>query len=227
MAPIRLLLIHGHPLMADALARSLTRQAHLELVGCVRDLPAAIVAIDHDRPDLVLIDAAIAPPPAVEWTLRLRRRRPGLKIVPMGLGSEREVLAFLEAGAAGYVLDRASLSELAQTLVAVHRGVPPCSAQVVANVWARIAELAAVGTLTPRSGAAELTPREAEVLELVARGLRNKEIAQELAITVPTVKNHVHAILGKLQVGGRREAIVRAYEQGILRRRAARAGRAG
>jgi DNA-binding NarL/FixJ family response regulator len=126
------------------------------------------------------------------------------------------MLDLLEAGAHDYVLRQASFSELIRTISGVYRGQPPCSPRVAASVCARIVELAGERRRRRILRDVRLTPREEEILGLVAEGLRNKEIATRLRITLATVKNHVHNLLEKLQANGRREAIRRAYENGLL-----------
>jgi DNA-binding NarL/FixJ family response regulator len=122
---------------------------------------------------------------------------------------------FVEAGAHAYVLQSASPEGLMTAVREVHAGRSPNSPRVVTAVLRRIGSLAGVPVPPPRT-TEPLTPREMEILTLLARGLGNKEICQRLHITVQTVKNHVHSILAKLQVHRRREAVRLAYEMGML-----------
>lgn len=216
MEPIRLYLIHGHPLLIEAVARTFTHWDQLKLVGTARDVDEA-EGFDRAKPDLVLLDASVDRSRALRWTQRCRELLPAVKPVPLGLPSEDDALAFIEAGASGYVLRRHSLADLVRTIVAVHADRPPCSGSLAASICARISELATRRQARVGNGS-KLTPREGQVIELVATGLRNKEIAQRLEITLPTVKNHVHNILEKLQAKSRREATIKAYESGLLTR---------
>lgn len=227
MTPIRLLLVHGHHLMAAAMSRAFDQRTEVELVGIAEDCDQAATLAAGNGVDMALVDAGLERNRALDWISRMRRQRPSFKIIPMGLPNEESALVYLEAGACGYVLEETSLAELVATVVAVFGDQPPCSERMVAYVCTRIAELAHVGPVTPEAGGATLTPRESEVLGLVASGMRNKEIAHELSISLPTVKNHVHSILEKLQARGRREAILRAYEQGLLHRPAFGGSRKG
>ena len=132
-------------------------------------------------------------------------RVPGASIVLVGGDySAHEMVPFIEAGARAYASTRTFLDELVGTVKAVRNGASPCSGQVGALVSARIASLARSQRETARPGT--LTVREEEILRLVAAGLSNKEIAQQLSISLNTVKIHVHRILEKLQVRRRREA---------------------
>ena len=128
------------------------------------------------------------------------------------------MLEFIEAGANGYVLKDSSFAEMLRTIKAVHQGQTPCSPRITASVFARISELSQARHRRERLPQVRLTPREKEILRLIAARLSNKEIAQQLDIALHTVKNHVHHILEKLQVHYRREAIRCAYENGILKR---------
>jgi DNA-binding NarL/FixJ family response regulator len=123
------------------------------------------------------------------------------------------LITFLEAGAAGYLVEGASRTEAIQTLYAIHAGKPPLAAPIGTALLKRLYELLALeqqGTTAwaPREGAEleGLTPREREVLELIHRGASNQEIAQALTIELGTVKNHVHNILKKLKVSRREQA---------------------
>jgi DNA-binding NarL/FixJ family response regulator len=117
---------------------------------------------------------------------------------------DHELLAFIEAGARAYTSSSASLDELVSTIKAVEREESPCSGHLGALVAVRIAALAKAQRNSAQSGL--LTAREHEILRLVAVGLSNKEIGQQLSISLHTVKIHVHRILEKLQVRRRRDA---------------------
>lgn len=218
MEPIGIYLIHDCQLLTEAFADSLEKRPEVRLLGMAQDLEQALTELPALPVDLVLIDASSCDGEAGEVILEVWERLPELKILPLGVPSEDDVLHFLEAGASGYVLRQASFSELLDTIVAVHRGEPPCSPQIATGVCARIVELSRRKSGRRNHQHAGLTPREAEVLQLVAGGLSNKEIGQRLGITLPTVKNHIHHILDKLQVRGRRQAIRRAFENGLLKK---------
>ena len=135
--------------------------------------------------------------------------RAGACVIVVGAhDSEAEVIACAEAGAAGYLLRSDSLEHLCELIQAVARGETICSPRVAAVLLRRVAALAA--ERRSESGLGLLTAREAEILALVEQGFANAEIAQRLSIQVRTVKNHVHAILGKLGVERRGQAAARA-----------------
>jgi DNA-binding NarL/FixJ family response regulator len=217
MDPVHIYFVYGYRLLTEAMARRLEGHREVCLVGKAAHLDTALEEIPHLAIDLVLLDASGGHEQALLFHRELRRALPDLKILPLGLPDEQTVLGFLEAGASGYVLHDQSFEELMRILLAVHRDRPPCSSRVAACVCARIAELADQRAQRQDHGMdLGLTPREVQVLRLVAENLRNQEIAGRLEIALATVKNHVHNILAKLQVNGRREAIRRAYESGLL-----------
>ncbi len=136
-----------------------------------------------------------------------------LPVIALGVPDvEEHVLACAEAGAAGYLPKPGSFADLLTVMQSVARGETVCSPRIAATLLRRVAMLAAAQEPDPRP--ARLTPREREVLALIEQGLPNKAIARTLSIEVRTVKNHVHNILDKLQVGGRGEAA--ALARGVL-----------
>jgi two-component system NarL family response regulator len=139
----------------------------------------------------------------------LAENEPAVKIVVLGLAeSPDQILPYVEAGATGYVRRNDSVDALLERIRAAHRDRALVSPEIAAALISRVAELAEVlDGVKPEVGqAAELTPREREILELLAQDLTNQEIADRLVIEVGTVKNHVHSILEKLDVGSRSDA---------------------
>jgi DNA-binding NarL/FixJ family response regulator len=201
-------------LYRDALTAAVAAGGRLDIVGTAADVKAARTRIAELRPDVVLIDAAVEPAlPAVQ---ELRATSATTKIVVLGLPEddlEREVLAHVQAGAAGYATRNASLADLIDTVECAARGDMMCSASVAGALARSLALLAQEHK--PSRVDAILTAREREIAGLIADGLSNKQIARELHIELPTVKNHVHRILGKLEVSRRGEAAARVHETRI------------
>jgi DNA-binding NarL/FixJ family response regulator len=206
-------------LYRDGLAEILGRRPGLTVVGVAASLPAAIDETRQRRPDIVLVDMAGRPKPAVvrEFVLEV----PDAKVVALALGdAEADVIEYAEAGVVGYATRESSLDELVSAIESVARDEMVCSPRVTATLLRRVAELAASRGPDP-ARAARLTGRELQIVGLIDDGLSNKEIARRLYIEVATVKNHVHNILEKLQVRRRAEAAIElraAMREGALSR---------
>jgi DNA-binding NarL/FixJ family response regulator len=222
---IRLLIVDDHRLFAESVASLLSAQNEAAPLDSETALINSTTTIGEiaDRvralpTDIILINAGIEAWNAARLTSQIRSELPDLKIIILGLdSSEQSVMEFIEAGASGYILKEASFDELLYTIRAVAEGRASCSPHVAAMVFARITELSQERSLRARLLETTLTPREKSILELIALGLGNKEIAQRLHISLYTVKNHVHNILDKLKVKYRREAIRLAFETGLLK----------
>jgi two-component system nitrate/nitrite response regulator NarL len=154
-------------------------------------------------------------PDSVLAVRSLAAAAPAVKVVAVAVpDSERDVIACVEAGVAGYVTREASVEELVQATLDATRGELHLPPRMAARLVRHVAELA-----TDRPGPeARLTSRELEIVDLIDDGLSNKQIAQRLCIEVPTVKNHVHNILEKLQVDRRSEAAARVRARRLRQR---------
>jgi DNA-binding NarL/FixJ family response regulator len=200
----------------EVLVVLLAGSAGLQVAAAEIDPTVAMETGSQARIDVVLIDAGYDVRGALDRVRAARGRWPEAKAVVLGLDREDESVAdFIEAGAHSYVLHSASPEDLVNVIREVREGRSPCSPAVVTAVLRRIASLAEF-PVTPPPAVEPLTPREREILALMARGLGNKEVCHRLHITVQTVKNHVHSILTKLQVRRRREAVRLAFELGLL-----------
>lgn len=218
----RLFLISERRLLTETLAGVLARSSRLLLVGAApwSSAPAADLA----EAEVLLLDAGVDPRRALEVALELHERGAAAKLVVLGLEQPRQALDFIESGAAAYTLQKDSLDDVLRTLDDVARGLAPCHPAVVGLVFARIVELArrVEGEAPPTSAAVDpasvgLSERETEVLRLLAAGLRHKDVARRLGLALATVRNHVQKVFSKLGAHRRRDAIRRAYEEGILR----------
>lgn len=204
---IRVLLVNEYRLMANIIGSVLAEEPDIVVVGRVTTAEAALSRAAEC--DVVLLSSRLPDNHALELTRQLSEIYPSLQILVLGVGeSEWEILRYVEAGAAGYVLKDDTVEELLRNVRAVNRGEAFVSPSIAGALVARVSELAQVVEETSGlSEAIELTPREQEVLQLVARDLTNQEIADQLVIEVGTVKNHVHSILQKLNVSSRRDAV--------------------
>ena len=217
---VRVCIMHDHHLFSEVVTTLLQQEKSITLVDAAPYLSSLDGGglVEHAMPfDVALIDATMASMKAVHLTRQIKSVFPAVQVIGLGLEPlEEDILRFIEAGASGYILKNASYTELLHTINAVHHGQSPCSPRIVALVFARIAALARAQNQLPRLPAAGLTRREHEVLQLLARGCRNGEIAQQLGVALETVKRHVANICKKFHVHGRRAVIQRAYAHGLL-----------
>ncbi|HEX4963461.1 MAG TPA: response regulator transcription factor [Thermoanaerobaculia bacterium] len=212
--PIRIAILSGDRMFREVLTLMLAGRVGLEVIAVAGEAEPANA--DPCTVDVVLVDAASEPKLALSRVRAAWARFREAQTVVLGLAREDESVGeYVEAGAHAYVLQGASPEGLVRIVRDVHERKSPSSPRVLAEVLRRIASLSRPPAAPPRLSD-PLTPREEEILALLARGLGNKEICQRLHITVQTVKNHVHAILTKLQVHRRREAVRLAYETGLL-----------
>lgn len=200
---VSVLVVSAVRLYRDGINRILEHRPGIRVIGATATYQAAAPILRDIDPDVVLLDAPIS-----EATVALQALGgPVQKVVVLGIvESEPDVIAWAEAGAAGYVSREASSEELAATIEAVARGETLCSPRIVAALLRRVAALAQSPAHPGTRRDDCLTPREREVAGLIGDGLSNKEIARHLCIEVPTVKNHVHNVLKKLEVARRGQA---------------------
>ncbi len=200
---IRVLIVGDIRLYREGLERVLRKAGRITVVATASGREEATQRVQALNPDVVLLDMAMSE--AHVAVQEITHMAPYVKVVALTVPEiDSEVIACAEAGVAGYVTRDGSLNDVIQSIDAVAKGELRCSGRIAASLLRRVTALAAEGHTT---GLVEcLTGRESRILELVERGLSNKEIARELCIEVATVKNHVHHILEKLGVHRRGEA---------------------
>ena len=202
---MRLVIAAGVRLFREGLAEVLKSQRAVTVVATAADAASLDEAVRLHEPDILLVDTALVG--AKTSVLRLLISFPEVKIVALGEFQEHdEVIAYAEAGVAGFVTRDQALDELVCTLESVVRGHLHCPPHVAAALLQRVASVASQRTPARPDTAARLTARELEIVALLGDRLSNKQIARRLSIEVPTVKNHVHNILEKLQVSSRVDA---------------------
>ena len=215
MAPIRILIVDDHTMVRDGLNTMLSRQRDFVVVGeATNGREATELAQDMD-PDVILMDLRMPEVSGVEAMRIIGSRDPHVRfIVLTTFDTDEYIFDAIEAGATGYLLKDTSREELFNAVRAVHRGESQIEPGVAAKVLSRFQELSRQG---PEHNRESLSEREIEVLQLIARGSANKQIAGELLISESTVKTHVANIFRKLNVSHRTEAVTQALQRGIIR----------
>jgi DNA-binding NarL/FixJ family response regulator len=198
--PIGVFIISEVRIYRQGLVELLDRERGLRVVGSAYNVRAGLQKLSGAHADLLVVDVAVGD--GLAKIRALAERESAGKIVALGvLDDEAELIAYVEAGAIGYVSRQASLGETVEALKSAAREEAKCSPHLAAKLMRRLWELAKEQVSAP--SIASLTPRETDVLKLLEQGLSNKEIADLLSIEVATVKNHVHSILQKLNLRGR------------------------
>jgi RNA polymerase sigma factor (sigma-70 family) len=215
--PVRVLVVDDDDLMRAGLRAVLSSDETVDVVGEASDGRAAVNEVRRERPDVVLMDVRMPNLDGIAATRELLAASPDVKVVILTTFEQDDyIFGALTAGASGFLLKRTSPEELIAAIHAVAAGDSLLSPSVTRRVIDRMTQSpAADGALDDRL--AELTPREREVLEQLARGLSNTEIATALVIEESTVKTHVKRILMKLRLRDRVQAVIFAYESGLTR----------
>lgn len=214
------LLVGRNRFFRECLAALLEGGGRVRVWGQADDLDQAIERINGRAPDLALVDLGRPDDAGYRRLRQLTRCGSGIRVVVLGLSDEEdEFLRCIEAGARGYVLQESSLEDLDTALERVLAGEVFCSPRVTFSMFRRLGELAREQRRREQVDALDLTPRELEVLRLIAEGLTNRQIAQRVCLSIYTVKNHVHNVLEKLGVDHREAAVEVAYHQRWLRDR--------
>jgi DNA-binding NarL/FixJ family response regulator len=214
----RVLVVDDNRLVREGIAQLLSDDPHLTVVGLTPDGVSALKMIEEERPDIVLVDSSMLDKSGVNLTRDISRRFANVKVIVLGITEiPAEVTEAVEAGAAGYVPKDASVQEFREIVRSVAQGRVHLAPHITATLFSRLAEIAASRRAREVAGGVRLTPREVQILALVAEGLTNKEIAVRLYVETQTVKNHMHNILEKLELRHRLQAVQYAQESGLLR----------
>jgi DNA-binding NarL/FixJ family response regulator len=209
--PIRVFLADDHPVVRQGLRTFLESRDGIEVVGEAGDGEAAVAAVERLRPDVVLMDLVMPGLGGVAAIRRIRERVPETHVVVLtSFASDDQVIPAVQAGAAGYLLKDVEPAGLEAAIRLVHDGEALLDPQIAGRVMEHVARP------SPNAGVSQLTPREREVLGLLARGLSNRELADTLVVSEKTVKTHVSNILMKLGVHDRTQAALLAVREGLV-----------
>ncbi|WP_336922804.1 response regulator transcription factor [Aquipuribacter sp. SD81] len=218
---LRVLVVDDHPVYRDGLAALLGTVADVEVVGTAADGAAAVEQARDLAPDVVVMDVQMPVLDGVEATRRITGDSPSVAVVVLTMSEDDDtVFAALRAGARGYLLKGADADEVVQALRTVAAGGAVFGASLavrIAQYFAGRAPLPAGDAPADADPFPQLTAREREVLDLVAAGRSNPQIAELLFLSPKTVRNCVSNVFAKLHVADRAEAIVRARDAGLGR----------
>ena len=206
---IRLVLAEDHPVVRVGLERLLANEEDIDIVGTADDGAAAVELVAQQEVDVVLMDLSMPVMDGIEATRRIVEAHDGnVRVVVLtSLSAREEIMAALDAGASGYLLKDAEPEELLAGVRAAARGDAPLAPRAAKEVLSARAE---------ERTQPELSAREMEVLELVARGLPNKLIARELQISEKTVKAHLTQVFQRIGVTDRTQAALWAKDRGFV-----------
>jgi len=213
MSKLRVVIADDQPMMRAGFKAVLEATGSIEVVAEAATGAEAVAAAEAHRPDVVLMDIRMPGMDGIEATRRLPRQR---VLILTTFGLDEYIIEALRAGASGFLLKDAPTREVVDAVRAVAAGdavlAPAVTRQLLDQVGRR---LPAAVSRTPE-GLADLTDREQEVLRMLAVGMSNAEIAGALVVSEPTVKTHVSNLLGKLGLRDRVQAVIYAYESGLI-----------
>jgi DNA-binding NarL/FixJ family response regulator len=215
---VQVLLVDDDDLMRAGLRAVLSSDASIEVVGEAVDGRDAVGRVERMQPDVVLMDVRMPRLDGISATRELAQAAPGVRVLIVTTFEDDEyIFGALNAGASGFLLKRTRPEELIAAIHTVAAGDALLAPSVTRRVVDRMAQRVLPAPVQDDERLDELTPRERDVLELLARGLSNREIADALVVEQSTIKTHVKRILMKLGVRDRIHAVILAYETGVVR----------
>jgi len=213
MGRISVAIADDHALVRDGTKRILQVENDIEVIGEAGDGEEAVTMISSLKPDVAIVDISMPKLDGIEVTKRIKESSPATAVLILtAYDNDQFIFNLIEAGAAGYLLKSVRGQELVDAVRALHNGesvLHPLVARKVLDYFATGA-----GKPKKQESAEMLTHRELEIMSLVTRGLSNKEIAEDLFLSMRTVQGHLGSIFSKLGVGSRTEAVVRVLKEG-------------
>ena len=205
MSPIRIFIVEDHHVVRMGLQAMLKREPDMTVVGTAASAEEALRLLAAIKTDVVLTDLRMPDMSGVELLAKLTAVYPDIRAAVLtNYHSDEDVFSAIKAGAKAYILKSAMMEEILEAIRAVHAG----SRWIPAHIAQQLAD---------RVSRAQLSTRETEILQLIARGMRNREIGEKLFISENTVRNHILNLLQKLGTTHRTEAVALAIQQGLVR----------
>lgn len=201
---IRILIVDDHPVVRAGLSSMLATQPGIDVTGSASSGEEALEMVRRDMPDLLLLDLRMPGMSGIDTLLALKAMKATARVIILtSFEMDENIYRAVQAGALGYLLKDTSQNQMLEAITTVHSG----KRYIPSQIAARLAE---------RMMRSNLTVREVEILEMLAKGLTNKQIGTALSISDNTVRNHVNSIMEKMEVSDRTEAVAVAIQQGIL-----------
>jgi len=219
MGKIRVILAEDHAVVRQGTKHLLDRYPDIEVVGEACDGEEAVTLVKELKPDVAIMDVRMPRMSGIEATRKVKAEFPEVAVLALTAHDDDEyVFALLESGANGYLLKTAEIEDLVKAIRAVHAGQPALDPLVTQKVVSQFMNGKSLPDVMAQVGDEMdgLTSRELEVLRMVAQGLTNKEVAQQLYISDRTVQAHLSSIFSKLQVSSRTEAVMYAIRKGWI-----------
>jgi two-component system, NarL family, response regulator LiaR len=217
--PIRILLADDHVMLRQGTAELLRREADIEVVGEAVNGEEAVSLANQTQPDIVVMDIRMPVLSGIEATRIIRESLPQVQVLVLTAHDDDQyIFSLLQAGASGYLLKTAPVSELVKAIRQVQAGESPLDPAIARKVVVRMSGSSPASPTPAEDGQPieALTPRELEVLQLLAQGLSNRNIGEALFISDRTVQAHLTSIFAKTQVSSRLEAVLNAIRRGWL-----------
>jgi len=216
MGNIRILVADDHGVVREGTRRILEQEPDMKVVGEAVDGEEAARLAAELQPDVIIMDIAMPRVDGIEATKRIKGTSPGITVLILSAYDDDQfVFSILEAGAAGYLMKDVRGRELVEAVRAVYAGesvLHPSIAKKVLNRFVSAPDMPSKPERRPDA----LSSREMDILKLATKGLSNKDIADELCLSIRTVQGHLTHIFNKLQVGSRTEAVVRGLKEGWI-----------
>jgi NarL family two-component system response regulator LiaR len=216
---IRIILADDHVILRQGTAELLCRQADIDVVGEAANGQEAVALAQQILPDMVVMDIRMPVLSGIEATRIIREQLPQVQVLVLTAHDDDQyIFSLLQAGASGYLLKTAPVSDLVKAIRQVHAGESPLDPSIARKVVARMSRtgLADLSSNYQEQAEETLTPRELEVLQLLAQGMSNRAIAESLFISDRTVQAHLTSIFAKTQVSSRLEAVLNGIRRGWL-----------